>query len=118
MAKCDICGKDHGTIELTGIKVDSEELQHIKIITNKIDCANQALAPSVVSNCTDKNQAAFYVVATITVLSTYQSFQRDWWNKILTKYIIGTAFENLNIHIDFNTAELYTVCEANAKAAQ
>lgn len=89
--------------------VSQEEVAGLKLLNNKVDCARQALDPSNLQNCADKEKVSLFVGAVLESLASFTTMQREWWEAARTKLkaVSDKISDNTDIYVDFGTGELY-----------
>jgi hypothetical protein len=94
------------------IRCDGNELNEIKLIRNKVSCANQATDPrmlgGIFQNIPEEERAnaefimKTYVKAALDSKSEAQFIEENWWSTMILKYKLTG-----NVFIDFNTGDFY-----------
>lgn len=101
---CQVCGKVHGKRINLGVTCESEELQSMELIINKLNCAQQAANPNAIPPGTPQPEAKMFIQAAIDSLGNYKWLESDWWNNAKKKYNLP---DDKNVFIDFDTGDFY-----------
>jgi hypothetical protein len=85
---CPKCGKVHAVKKLVslGIPVPKDELDSLRIIINRINCADQALNPRNIPLDATQDQVNRYVVAQNAAKADGQWLEQDWWQRMQKKF--------------------------------
>lgn len=106
---CSVCGKDHENEKVRknlDITVDHEMVKSIKILTERINTANQGFRADAIPKDATEDQAKIFIKSVIEAITNYRQLQSDWWETVKTQYKLS---DDLNIYVDFKTGELYTL---------
>ena len=97
------CGIQGARVSL-GKYVDADKVKELRIINNRIDCANQALRASAIPDGVSDAKVKMFVAAAIEALADYNMLMSDWWDIARETYKFD---EGVNVYVDFKTGELY-----------
>lgn len=83
---------------------DTNDLNDLQLLQNKISCAHQAARPDAIPDEVPEHKAKLFIIAAIDSLGSYKWLEKNWWDEAKKKYNLP---EGVNIWIDFSTGMFY-----------
>jgi len=82
--------------------VDKEQIDSVKLLNTKINCAEGAL--QTIPQFASEQEKRFYIQSVLDSLGNYRWLLQDFWDSIYNKYGIDG---NVNLNLDYNTGEIF-----------
>lgn len=97
------CGMQGKRVSLDKF-IDMEKVKELRIINNRVDCANQALRASAIPDGVSDTKVKLFIAAAIEALADYTTLMSEWWDVVRAQYGFD---DGINVYVDFKTGELY-----------
>lgn len=103
---CPVCGKVHGKQKRENLNLacSPEELDNMKLIQNKLSCANQAARPNAIPDNVSADKIDLFVKAALNTKAEALFLQQMWWEEMKKKYNLPPE---QNVFLDFMNGSFY-----------
>ena len=99
------CKTDEGKRVDLNIRVTEDEVNNIKLISNKVSCAEQAASPGAIPDGISSDKVTLFIKAALSYLGEIRSIRDYWWVEVKKTY--GLTESKEDIWVDFDTGDLY-----------